>query len=106
VVVAMIKGGNNSLPKAEQVSDIEITGQMDVTFNADYEKQMTNQMLAYSLFVYKDVPDEKLNRYLEVWKTPTGKYCMDRIMKAYDYAFTKMGEITGGSFPTLGEEKK
>ena len=106
VVVAMIKGGNNSLPKAEQVSDIEITGQMDVTFNADYEKQMTNQMLAYSLFVYKDVPDEKLNRYLEVWKTPTGKYCMDRIMKAYDYAFSKMGEITGGSFPTLGEEKK
>ena len=106
VVVAMIKGSNNMHPKAEQVSDTEITGQMDTMFNADFEKQMTNQMLAYSLFVYKDVNDEKLNSYLEVWKTPTGKYCMDRIMKAYDYAFTKMGEITGGSFPTLGEEKK
>jgi len=106
VVVAMIKGSNNMHPKAEQVSDTEITGQMDTMFNADFEKQMTNQMLAYSLFVYKDVNDEKLNSYLEVWKTPTGKYCIDKIVKAYDYAFTKMGEISGGSISTLGEGQK
>ena len=103
IVVSMIKGGNNILPKSEQVSDKEITGQMDSVFNAEYEKKMTNQMLAYSLFVYKDVPDEKLNRYLEVWKTPTGKYCIDMIVKAYDYAFSRMGEITGGSITTLGK---
>jgi len=106
VVVSMIKGANNALPDDKQVSDEEIKVKMDSALQGDLAKQLTNQLIAYSIFIYKDVPDEKMNHYLEVWKSPTGKYCIDQLMKAYDYSFSKMFEITGGLLPVLDKNKK
>ena len=106
VILAMIKGVNNTLPKDKQVSDTELKSEMDSFFQAGFAKQMNDQLIAYSLFIYKDVSDEKLNHYLKVWNTPTGKYCMNQILKAYDYSFSKMGEITGGSMSELETSRK
>ena len=106
VVVSMIKGANNSLPGDKQVSDEEIKLKMDSSLQGDLAKQLTNQLIAYSIFIYKDVPDEKMDHYLEVWKSPTGKYCIDQLMKAYDYSFSKMGELTGKLLPILDKNKK
>ena len=106
VVVSMIKGANNSLPGDKEVSDEEIKLKMDSSLQGDLAKQLTNQLIAYSIFIYKDVPDEKMDHYLEVWKSPTGKYCIDQLMKAYDYSFSKMGELTGKLLPILDKNKK
>ena len=106
VVVSVIKGANNAQPRDKQVSDEEIKGKMASALHGDLGQQLTNELIAYSLFTYKDVSDEKMDRYLELWKSPTGKYCIDQLMRAYDYCFSKMGEITGNSFSVFDKNKK
>jgi len=106
LILSMIKGVNLTQPKDKQISDAELKGKLASSFPANFEQQMANQFLAYSLFTYKNVPDEKLNRYIEVWKTPTGKYGLDRLLNAFDYSFSKMSEITGSSFSILEKNKK
>ena len=106
VIVSMINGVNNFLPSDKQVSVAELKSNMTSYYQPAFAEQITNQLNAYSLFIYRDVSNEKLNRYLEVWKAPTGKYCMDQIFKAYDYSFSKMGKITGGSMSELEKSRK
>jgi hypothetical protein len=106
LILSMIKGANYNQPKDKQISDEEIKNKLTSSFPANFEQQMTNQIIAYALFTYKDVPDEKLNQYIEVWKTPTGKYGLDKLLNALDYSFTKMSEITGSSFSILDKSKK
>jgi hypothetical protein len=103
---SMVRGVNNSQPKDKQVSEAEIKSNIAAAFPASFEQQMTNQLVGSMLFTYQNVPDEKLNRYIETWKTPTGKYCMGLILNAMDYSFSKMGEITGSSFTVLDKGKK
>ncbi|MDP4268306.1 MAG: hypothetical protein Q8880_12855 [Bacteroidota bacterium] len=105
LILSMIKGANYNQPKDKQISDEEIKSNLTSIFTADYEQQMTNQIIAYALFTYKDVPDEKLNQYIEVWKTSTGKYSLDQLLNALDYSFTKMSEITGSTFSVLEKSK-
>jgi len=106
VILAMLKGVNNILPADKQISDTELKSDMISFFKPEFTQQMNNQLIAYSLFIYRDVSIEKLNRYLEVWNAPTGKYCMDQIFKAYNYSFSKMAEITGGSMSELDTSRK
>lgn len=105
LILSMIKGANFNQPKDKQISDEEIKNNLTSSLPANFEQQMTKQIIAYSLFTYKDVSEEKLNRYIEVWKTPTGKYGLDRLLKAFDYSFSKMSEITGSSFSILDKGK-
>jgi hypothetical protein len=98
LILSMIKGINYNQPKEKQISNEEIKNQLASSLPANFEQQMTNQIIAYALFTYKDVPDEKMNQYIEVWKTPTGKYGIDQLLNALDYSFSKMSQITGSSF--------
>jgi len=68
-------------------------------------RELTNQIFAYALFTYKDVPDDKQNQYIVVWKTPTEKYGLAQLLNALDYSFSKMSEITGSSFSILEKNK-
>jgi len=43
-----------------------------------------------------------MNKYIEVWYTPIGKYGINQLLNALDYSFSKMSEITGSSFPKNG----
>lgn len=56
------------------------------------------------MFTYKDVSNEKPDEYIKVWQTPIGKYFINASLLAFDYSFSKMGEIVGNSF-TVFEKK-
>ena len=101
VILAMLKGVNNILPTDKQISNSEIKSDMISFFKPEFTQQMNDQLIAYSLFIYRNVSDENMNRYVEVWKAPIGKYCMDQIFKAYNYSFSKMGEMTGSTMSVL-----
>ena len=58
---------------------------------------MTNQVVALSMYTYKDVSDEKLDEYVNVWEEPLSKYYIQLLFGAYDYSFSKMGEQMGES---------
>jgi len=105
LILSMIKGANYNQPKDNQISDEEIKSKLATSLPSNFEQQMTNQIIAYALFTYKDVPDEKLNLYIEVWKTPTGKYGLDQLLNALDYSFSKMSEVAGSSFSLLNKSK-
>jgi len=105
LILSMIKGANYNQPKDKQISDEEIKSKLATSLPSNFEQQMTNQIIAYALFTYKDVPDEKLNLYIEVWKTPTGKYGLDQLLNALDYSFSKMSEVAGSSFSLLNKSK-
>ena len=102
----MAKGGNLSQSKDNQISEEELTKQLSTAFPADFSNQMANQTVAEMLFTYKDVTDEKLNKYLEISTTPTVKYYIKKTFEAYDYSFSKMGELVGGSFKELEKTEK
>ena len=105
LILSMIKGVNFTQPKDKLISDEEIKSKLASSLPANFEQQMTNQIIAYALFTYKDVSDEKMNRYIELWKTPTGKYGLDQLLNALDYSFTKMSEKAGSSFSILQKSK-
>ena len=105
LILSIIKGANFTQPKDKQISDEEMKSKLASSLPANFEQQMTNQIIAYALFTYKDVSDEKMNRYIELWKTPTGKYGLDQLLNALDYSFTKMSEIAGSSFSILQKSK-
>ncbi|MDD4968140.1 MAG: hypothetical protein PHT07_01805 [Paludibacter sp.] len=105
LILSMIKGANYNQPKDKQISDEEIKNKLATSLPANFEQQLANQLIAFALFTYKDVPDQKLNQYVEVWNTQTGKYGLDRLLNALDYSFSKMSEITGSSFSILEKSK-
>lgn len=106
LALSMVRGMNSTQPNDKKVSETEMKSNMEAAFPAGFQQQMTNQLVGAMLFTYQNVPDEKLNRYIETWKTPSGRYCIKTIINALDYSFSKMGEITGSSFSVLNKEKK
>jgi len=106
MIFAMARGGNLSQPKEKQISEEELTKQLSLAFPANFSNQMANQIVAQFLFTYKDVSDEKLNKYIEIWKSSTAKYYNKEMMNAYDYSFSKMGELTGSAFKELEKTEK
>jgi len=106
LALSMMRGVNGTQPGDKQISETEIKNNLEAAFPAGFQQQMTNQLVGSMLFTYQNMPDEKLNRYIETWKTPTGKYCMNMILKALDYSFSKMGEMIGSSISVFDKSKK
>ncbi len=104
LIFSMIKGGNAILPKEKQMTEDQMKDALAKALPANFNQMLMNQSLAMSLFTYKSVSDEKLNKYLEIYKTKPGRYCMSKYMEAFDYSFTKMGSAIGNSLIQM--EKK
>ncbi|MDD4921249.1 MAG: hypothetical protein PHS30_02090 [Bacteroidales bacterium] len=98
MVKSMAKGINSSLPKEQQMSLSELEQKTASAFPANFTQQMQNQIITISLFTYKGVSNDKLNNYINIWKSPIGQYFIKENFKAFDYAFSKMGENIGSSF--------
>lgn len=98
MIISMAKGFNEIQPKEKRVPNSELEQKIKSSLPAEFSQQMTNQIIAVAMFTYKDVSNEKLNKYISVWKTPTGKYFSKNTLKALDYSFSKMGETIGNSF--------
>lgn len=53
-------------------------------------QSITNQFVAIGLYTYRDVSDNDLKNYIEVWESDLGKNYIDITFKAYKYTFDKM----------------
>ena len=105
IAISMAKGLNSVQPKDKQISLVEIEQNMKSTFTADFTQQMTNQIIALSLYTYKSVDDAKLNEYIKVWQSPIGQYFIKETFGALDYSFSNMFENVGSSFKILEKDK-
>ncbi len=103
MIFAMIKGINQTQPKDKQVSQSEIESKLKSAFPETFKQQMTNQLVAVWMFTYKEVDNDKLNNYIQVWESPTGKYFSKSTLAALDYTFSKMGENIGNSLGNLAK---
>jgi len=97
VVFSIANGANLAQPKEKQLPSEELKSKLETSFPPNFSQQMTNQIVAFSLYTYKDISETDLNEYIKYWGTPSGKYYMKLIMGAYEYSFTKMGEKLGES---------
>lgn len=97
VVLSMANGANLSQPKEKQISEEELKTKLQSAFPPNFSQQMTNQIVALSMYTYKNVSDEKLTEYVNVWSKPLSKYYIQLVFGAYDYSFSKMGEVMGKS---------
>jgi len=98
MISSMAKGMNDIQPKEKQIPQNELEQKISSSLPTGFSQQMANQIVAVYMFTYKDVSDAKLNEYIGVWQTSTGRYCSRNTLKALDYSFSKMGEIIGNSF--------
>ena len=98
IVFSMANGANLGQPIEKQIPQNELKQKLDSSLGENFSQQMTNQLVALSLYTYKDVEEKDLDEYIKEWSTPTGKYYMKLIMGAYDYSFSKMGTKMGESF--------
>lgn len=103
MVFSMAKGANEALPKAKQVPLNELNEKLKNVFPESFKQQMTNQLIAMWLFAYKDLDNNKLNQYIQVWESSTGKYFSKSSLDALDYTFSRMGEDVGNSLSTLAK---
>lgn len=104
LIISIAKGYNGILPKERQIPEKDIEEIIKSNLPESYAQSVTNQVIEFCLFAYKDLSDEKLNDYIRVWQTPTGKYFSDNLFKAFDYSFSKMGKIVGSSMKTFIKE--
>lgn len=95
VIFAMANGANLSQPKEKQISEEELKTNLQSAFPPNFSQQMTNQVVALSMYTYKDVSDDKLAEYVNVWGKQLSKYYIQLLFGAYDYSFSKMGEEIG-----------
>lgn len=96
-LISMAEGANKLLPEEEQLDQEEMKQKMENAFSPAMVEQLNNQILAISLFTYRDVSAEKLQAYVDAWKTPVGRYFVGQYLKAMDYTFSRMGEDLGAS---------
>jgi len=106
MIITMSQGLNSVQPKDKQMSPAELEQKILSSMPANFSEQMTNQIIALSMFTYKDVSNEDLNRYIQVWQTPTGKYFTKNSLEALNYSFSKLGEIIGKSLDVFVKENQ
>jgi hypothetical protein len=97
MILAMAKGANQAQLKDKQISDEEILKNLKNGLPENFSQQILNHLVAAWLFTYKDVNDENLNKYIQTWESPSGKYFSKSTLEALDYMFSKMGEEVGKS---------
>jgi hypothetical protein len=101
IIFSMANGANLGQPKEKQISEEELKTKLQSALPENFSAQMTNQLIALSIYTYKDVNANDLSEYINFWSSPIGKYYINLIFGAYDYSFSKMGEIVGKSFKEL-----
>jgi hypothetical protein len=96
-IFSMAKAANQAQPKTKQISQDELEKSLKNIFPETFKQQITNQIVAVGLFTYKDVDNDKFNKYIQIWETSTGKYFSKATLDALDYTFSKIGEDVGNS---------
>ena len=90
IIIAFSQGYNLTLPKKEQLDIEMVESKAKLELPQKFSQQLTNQFVAVGLYVYKDVSDNELREYIEVWKSDIGKKYIDMIFNSYEVVFEKM----------------
>jgi len=104
IIFSMANGANLSQPIEKQISSKDLKAKLESKLPPNFSQQMTNQVVALSIYTYKDINDEDLSEYIKLWSNPIGKYYIKMLFGAYDYSFSKIGKNTGKLFEQF--EKK
>lgn len=101
IVMAMMRGGNALMPKDKRLNEDEMMERMNQVFPANFDVMIKEATQSNSLFIYKDVPDEKLAEYVAIWASEEGKTTMANFMNAIQFSFEKVGEQLGKSLASV-----
>jgi len=97
MIFSIARGVNQTQPKTKQISQDELEKSLKKIFTENFKQQITNQIITAYLFTYKDVDSDKLNSYIQIWETSTGKYFSKSSLDALNYTFSNMAEDVGNS---------
>lgn len=95
IIFSIANGVNMAQSKEKQITEGELKTKLQTQFSPSFSQQMTNQIVALSMYTYKDISDEKLAEYVNIWSEPIAKYYTKLIFEAYDYSFSIMGKEMG-----------
>ena len=91
IMFSIAKGININEPKEKQVTEKSLKTKIP----SHIYQQINNQIIALSMYTYKDISNDDLKEYLNIWMTPIAKYYIKILFEGYDYSFSKMGENLG-----------
>lgn len=95
MIMSMAAGANQALPADKRQDPAELNKLMKNAFTEAIKEQFKSQLISVWLYTYKDVDNEKLNKYIQIWESAEGKYYLKSSVVALDYTFSKMGEEIG-----------
>lgn len=101
MITSMANGANQALPADKRQDPAELNKLMKNAFTGTLKEQFKSQLMSVWLYTYKDVDNEKLNKYIQIWESAEGKYYLKSSLAALDYVFSKVGEEIGKSLGTL-----
>ena len=101
MIYSMINGANLMSDEADQISTEEIESQINSSLSPEMLQQLNYQLIAFSLYTYKDASDQEVQEYIEYWESPNGKYQLELMINAFNYSFTQMGENIGQSLMSI-----
>lgn len=101
MVMAMMRGGNALQPEDKRMNEEQMMERMNQAFPANFETMINEAIQSNSLFIYKDVPDDKLAKYVAIWSSEAGKTTMANFMNAIQFSFEKVGEQMGKSLASV-----
>ena len=95
MITSMANGANQALPADKRQDPAELNKLMKNAFTGTLKEQFKSQLMSVWLYTYKDVDNEKLNKYIQIWESAEGRYYLKSSLAALDYTFSKTGEEIG-----------
>lgn len=94
---AILHGGNAILPVEQRMTEEQLNDRIQLSIPANIDVMLTEAVQINSLFVYKDISDEKLTKYTARWQSEEGQIAIRNLMDVFTATFTQIGEQLGKS---------
>jgi hypothetical protein len=101
MVKAMFRGGNALQPTDRQLTEEHLEATFAQMFSPQMDAMLLQTVKENSLFIYKDVSDERMAEYVKLWTSTNGKLAMTHILDAFVYTFEELGTRLGASFAKM-----
>jgi Trp operon repressor len=101
MIWSMMRGGNAMQPAAMQMSEEQLNNVVNQAFPPQIDGMLRQQLQTSNLFAYKDVPDDKLAKYVALWQSEDGAMTMRNMMESMNSAFEQLGEQLGHALASM-----
>ncbi|OHX67002.1 DUF2059 domain-containing protein [Flammeovirga pacifica] len=95
MMYAMMKGANSVAPEGEQMTDDQLRAQIAQALPPMAIQQIQQQIIAVSIYTYKDMSNDEIKDYTQIWATKEGKSFIRNSKNAFNYSFEAVGEKIG-----------